>query len=83
MIQIEVKKVGLPAQDATQLIVTSGSHRTDAVTCKVYFELFDANSALLYEGNLDLTEQQFADWGADNVYLEEVVIEALGLVRAE
>jgi len=82
MIQIEVKKVGLPAQDATQLIVTSGSHRTDATTCKVYFELLDSDSKSLYEGSLDLTEQQFADWGADNVYLEEVVIEALGLVRA-
>ena len=82
MIQIETKLVGLPLKEATQLRVTSGTMQTTATTCKLYFELFDVNDNCLFDGNLDLTEQQFADWGADNVYLEEVVIEALGLVRA-
>ena len=81
MIQIKPKEVGLPLRTATQLRVTSDKMQSNATTCILHFEFFDIENSLIYSGNLTMTEEEFEAWGADNTYIEDLVITRLELER--
>ena len=81
MIQIKPKQVGLPSRPATQFRVTSGTMQSDATKCTLYFEFFDIENNSVFSSNRTMTEEEFEDWGADNIYLEDLVITWLELER--
>ncbi len=65
---------------ATQLFVQANSFSATATTCTLYYFLADENGGALLSGNLEMTEEQFANWGVDNSILFDIVAEAKGLV---
>ncbi len=94
-IKIQPINAGFPAKQATDLLVRVLPFETTATTCQLYWELRkiipevkDGENVAtpeviehLAEGNLQLTEPEFALWGADNTYLESIVLDKLGLTR--
>lgn len=65
---------------AKWLMVRILPHETRSTMCGVYYELRTDDGQVLLSGSLDLTEEQFAHWGEDNSYLEQIVAEHLGVV---
>lgn len=82
MIQLKPSKVGVLGT-ITQIDVLVLPFQTDAVTCSTYYKLCDKDGKMVAEGNLSLTEEQFANWGTDNSYVSDIVITELGLTKAE
>ncbi len=73
--------LGLPTQIATDLMVRILPFETDATTCDTYYEVSSESGAILAIGNIHISEEQFALWGQDNTYIEDIVLEELGLER--
>jgi hypothetical protein len=65
---------------ATQLYVQANSFTADATNCTLYYYLADANNMQLIQGNLQMTDEQFANWGTDNSVLYTIVADEKGLV---
>lgn len=82
MIQLKPSKVGVLGT-ITQIEVLVLPFQTTALTCSTYYKLCDVDGKQLAEGNLNLTEEQFAGWGTDNSYVSDIVITELGLTKAE
>jgi hypothetical protein len=81
MIQLKPSKVGVLGT-ITQIDVLILPFQTDALTCSTYYKLCAEDGKQLAEGNLSLTEEQFANWGTDNSYVSDIVINELGLEKA-
>lgn len=64
---------------ATQLYVQANSFSAAATTCALYYYLADEFGLMLIQGNLQMTEEQFASWGADNNVLFDIVATEKGL----
>ena len=82
MIQLKPSNAGVLGT-ITQIDVLILPFQTDAVTCSTYYKLCDKDGKMVAEGNLSLTEEQFANWGTDNSYVSDIVITELGLTKAE
>jgi len=65
---------------ATQLYVQANSFSASATNCMLYYYLADELGVMLIQGNLQMTEEQFASWGADNQVLYDIVTLEKGLV---
>jgi len=64
---------------ATQMTVLVLNFPTNAVTCTTYYELLTEDNKMLSNGNYNLTEEQFADWGEDNTWVNQCVAESIGV----
>lgn len=65
---------------ATQLYVQANSFTADALNCTLYYYLADDNNIQLIQGNVQMTDEQFATWGTDNSVLYTIVADEKGLV---
>jgi hypothetical protein len=89
MIQIKPILVGLPQQEANGIIVRPIIDTTTAIDCNTYYEVvstsFDEDesisSLVLANGNFPINEEQYAAWGKDNAFIENIVLKGLGLER--
>jgi len=81
MIQIETIKLGLPQQDGTQLLVIPKINNTQDKTCSLDWRITTDDGKDLATGNILLSEEQYAGWGTENEYLENIVLETLKLNR--
>lgn len=79
--KIKPISLGLPAKTGTELKVRVISFDTDATSCSTYYEVLSDSSERLAEGNINLTEQEYAEWGEDNTFVENIVLSRLGLER--
>jgi hypothetical protein len=77
--RIKPISLGLPAKVGTELKIRVVSFDTDAVSCTLYYEVITDKEERLAEGNINLTEEEFAEWGKSNTYLDDLVLEKLGL----
>ena len=66
--------------EATTLNVLVLNFATDATTCTTYYQLMTEDGKKCAEGNYTLTEQEFADWGEDNAYIDNIVANQLGVI---
>jgi hypothetical protein len=94
MIQIKEIPVGYPAKHANNITIRVMPFQTNANKCNTYYELIsdllitdeEGNTTGSYEvladGNSPITEEQFANWGADNTYIEDIVLANLFLERS-
>ena len=73
--------IGFPLMEATELKVTIGSFPTDAITCMVNYMIYSVENIIISSGSIQLTEEEFTAWGQDNTYIENIVLERLGLER--
>jgi len=64
---------------ATQMSVLILNFTTEATTCTTYWQLLSEEGQQLAQGNYTLTEEEFATWGQDNAYVNEVVAAAIGV----
>ena len=67
--------------NATRLLVRVLPFDTIHTTCNLYFELQDESGKVIYNGNYTLTDSEFATWASDNVYLEDLICNQLGLTK--
>lgn len=65
---------------ATQLYVQANSFAASALNCTLYYYLADDNGMQLIQGNLQMTDEQFATWGTDNDVLYTIVADEKGLI---
>ena len=89
MIQIKPILVGLPQQEANAITIRPIIDTTTATDCNTYYEVvfsaFDEDesisSLVLANGNFPINEEQYAAWGKDNSFIENIVLKGLGLER--
>jgi hypothetical protein len=75
----------LNAGTATEMSVLILNFETSATTCTTYYELKseateEVPAKVLSNGNYTLTEEEFAEWGTDNTWVETCVANAIGVV---
>jgi hypothetical protein len=64
---------------ATKLAVTVLGFPTSAKDCGIYYALLTDANVKIIEGNYQLTEAEFADWGVDNSYIDDIVANFLNV----
>jgi hypothetical protein len=65
--------------DATKLEVTILPFSTSATTAGTYYILTTEDGKTCLSGNYYLTEEEFAAWGQDNSYVDDIVAAYLGV----
>jgi len=78
-VAIEPVVYPLNAGTATQMSVLVLNFTTEATTCTTYWQLLTEDGKVVADDNYTLTEEQFAAWGLDNNYVNEVVAAAIGV----
>ena len=68
---------------ADSISVTVMAFKTTDKTCGLYYEIFDCDKKRIDEGNLQLTEQEFIDYGQSNVFIENITLNRLEFVRKD
>lgn len=81
-IEINPISLGLPAEVATRLMVRAIILSTRDTSCYTYYEVSTEQGKVLAKGECPINEEQYALWGSDNTYIEDIVISNLGLERA-
>lgn len=76
-VQIGIKKV------ADSISVTVMPFKTTDKSCGLYYQVFDKDKKRIDEGNLQLTEQEFTNWGESNVYIENLALLKLEFKRKQ
>lgn len=64
----------------TDLRVTT-SFCSEDTTCRLNYALYTSENEIIKFGYIDLTAEQYADWGYDNAYIEDIVLSQLELTR--
>lgn len=81
MIEIQPVQIGLPLRTANYLRISALINSTRAETCVLFYEILGSNgNDVLTSGNMSLTESQYDLWGCDNSYIENIVMNYLGVV---
>ena len=68
--EIEIPLIGI----ATELIIQINPFTTDDKTCSLYYIVQTDSKAKVKEGNYTLTEEEYLLWGADNSYVEDLIL---------
>jgi hypothetical protein len=83
---IQIEEVQLPNGIATNLVLKCLTLDMTATTAQFYYALctdisaqYNNASNTLLEGNLDMNETEFAQWGADNSYCIQWAVNKLNL----
>ena len=79
MIQIQPITLPLNQGTITQMILTFRNFATTDNMCVVHYQLLAEDKTVLVTGDYHLTEQQYAQWGSDNAFVEQCVATYLGL----
>jgi hypothetical protein len=70
--------IGKVADSVSVRVIT---FQTTDKTCQLYYQLFDECKKPIDDGNLTVNEEEFALWGKDNLYIEDLALGKLGLTR--
>jgi hypothetical protein len=65
---------------ATRMAVLVLNFATDATTATTYWQLLTEDGKQLAQGNYTLNEEEFANWGENNNFVNECVANAIGVV---
>lgn len=68
---------------ADSISVSVMTFKTTDKICQLYFELFDEAKVNIDRGNLQLTEDEFTQWGDNNKYIEDLALTKLNLTRKQ
>ena len=64
---------------ATRMTVLVLGFPTNALTATTYFELLTDEGKVMRRENYTMTEEEFAQWGTDNSYVNKCVANAIGV----
>lgn len=76
-VQIGIEKI------ADSISVTVLPFKTTDKTCQLYYQVFNDKKIQIDLGNLSLTEEEFANWGETNIYIEDLALTKLKLTRKQ
>lgn len=77
---IQIQPINFPIKGtATQMNVLVLNFATDSKTATTYWQLFTEDGTQVADGNYTMTEEQFAEWGQDNNFVNECVADAIGV----
>ena len=65
---------------ASQLYVQANTFAADALNCTLHYYLADESGLILIQGDVQMTNEQFAEWGTDNAILYQIVADDKGLI---
>lgn len=65
---------------ATKLSVLILNFLTSASNATTYYQLLTDDGVQCLQGNYQLTDEEFAAWGQDNSYIDDIVANHLGVV---
>jgi hypothetical protein len=80
-LKIEQINVGFPVEVGTDLKLTILPFVTDAITTKVHYCIQSSKNKSLAQGIINLTPEEYSSWGFDNLIIENIILERLGLTR--
>jgi hypothetical protein len=63
----------------TKLNVLILNFETSAISCNTYYQILTEEGKMCVDGNYQLTEQEFDNWGRDNSYIDEIIANNLGI----
>lgn len=81
MIEILPMNCGLLGY-ATFVYVIINSFSTEAQTCGVLYYVYNQDKKELLNQTYELTPEEYAGWGTDNTYVENIVLNLIGATRA-
>lgn len=64
---------------ATKMEVLILNFKTSATTVTTYYQLLTDEGKQCLDGNYTLSEAEYAAWGEDNSYVDQVVADHLGV----
>lgn len=77
---VQIQPINFPIKGtATQMNVLVLNFATNATTATTYWQLFTEDETQVADGNYTMTEEQFAEWGQDNNFVNECVADAIGV----
>lgn len=83
MIPIEPVLLGLPTKEGVKMMIRPIINSTTDTSCNTYYEIYSEIGESLANGNVPISEEDYALWSDDNTFIEDVVIKYLGLTRAK
>lgn len=92
MIKIQPIQINYPPVEVNAIKIRVLPFQTTDTSCGTYYELISqtevtvndeivVNSKTVADGNYQLTDDEFTNWGADNSFIEDVVLNFLNLER--
>ena len=77
----QIQPISFPfVGEATKLKVLILNFETTATTCTTYNELLTEENAVCASWNYTLTDEEFAEWGIDNAWVEQCVANDKGII---
>jgi hypothetical protein len=78
---VAIQPVDFPLNQgtATRMTVLVLNFATDATTATTYWQLLDEEGKQLAQDNYTMAEEEFAQWGTDNSFVNECVANAIGV----
>jgi hypothetical protein len=77
----QIQPINFPfTGEATILKVLILNFETTATTCTTYNELLTEDGVMCTNWNYALTDDEFADWGEDNTWVENCVAKDKGII---
>ena len=72
---------GIPTKVCTQLKMFA-NFDLEAPTVSIYYQVLTAENERVEEGNLNLTSEQFLNWGTNSQIVIDIILGLLGLTEA-
>ena len=77
----QIQPISFPfVGEATKLKDLILNFETTATTCTTYNELLTEDDKMCANWNYTLTDEEFADWGTDNSWVEQCVANNKGII---
>ena len=81
MIAIEPVLLGLPTKEGVKMIIRPIINSTTDTSCTTYYQIYSDTGQSLADGNVPISEEDYALWSDDNSFIEDIVLKHLGLTR--
>ena len=79
---IQINPVTIPLKgEGTQILVRTMTEGINNATGMIYWQLLTEEGSPLMDGNIPLSAEQVAEWGDSMDYIENIVLNKLGLTK--
>lgn len=78
---ISVEPIDL-VRSCTKIRMFINGFTLNAKNCSVRAEQYDSENQLLVVTNVFINDEEYAEWGSDDKYIEDLVMSKLGLTRS-
>ena len=79
---IQINPVTIPLKgEGTQIFVRTMTDGINNATGMIYWQLLTEEGSPLMDGNITLSVEQVAEWGDSMEYIENIVLNKLGLTK--